>query len=208
MFISVVIINIYMHTQFILASSSKSRLKILKQAGINFIQQKPLCDEDKIKKNIFFDKKSPGNYAKRLSLEKAISISVLEKNKDKIVMGCDTIIVYKNKIIQKARNIKQAQHKIKMLSGNKHKIISAVTLCKNKKKIWQCQQTTNVQMRKLNQIEISNYLEKAGKKILDSVGCYQIESLGPTIIENINGDFFNVMGLPLFKILKYLFEQK
>ena len=98
--------------------------------------------------------------------------------------------------------------KIKQLSGKKHKIISGLTICKNGKKIWSCVVTTQVKIRKLNSIEINEYLLQAGKKILHSVGCYQVESLGPQIIEEIRGDFFNVMGLPLFKLLKYVSSNK
>ena len=51
-------------------------------------------------------------------------------------------------------------------------------------------------------------MNKTGKQILSSVGCYQIESLGPNIIERIKGDYFNVMGLPLFNLLDYLYSNK
>ncbi len=202
------IINISMHNKIVLASSSKSRSKILKNAGIDFLQIKPLCDEEKIKKIIKSKKNKPKQYAKKLSFEKAKSISVSKKFKNDIVIGCDTIILYKKKIFDKANNMTEAKNKIKLLSGKKHKIISAITICKNGKKIWQCEETTFVKIRKMKTKQISTYLNKAGKKILESVGCYQIESLGPTIIENIDGDFFNVMGLPLFKLNNYLLKNK
>ena len=92
--------------------------------------------------------------------------------------------------------------KIKNLSGKKHKIVSGVTICKNGKKLWECTQTSQVTMRKLTHAQIEKYLKKTGKQVLNSVGCYQIESFGPHIVENISGDLFNVMGLPLFKLLK------
>ena len=61
-------------------------------------------------------------------------------------------------------------------------------------------ETTVVEIRKLRK-QIEGYLKKSGKQILQSVGCYQLEALGPQIIKDIKGDFFNVMGLPLFKLL-------
>ena len=93
---------------------------------------------------------------------------------------------------------------LKTLSGKSHKIISALTVFINGKRQWDCHDTTFVKIRKMSDDKISNYLSRTGEDILSSVGCYQIENLGPTIIENIRGDFFNVMGLPLFKLLKYL----
>ncbi len=202
------IINNSMHKQIVLASSSKSRSKILKNAGIHFFQINPLCDEEAIKKRIKSKKNKPKQYVKKLSFEKAKSISVLKKFKKETVVGCDTIIIYNKKIFDKANNMTEAKNKIKLLSGKKHKIISALTICENGKKIWQCEETTHVKIRKMNSKQISTYLNKTGKKILDSVGCYQIESFGPTIIENIDGDFFNVMGLPLFKLINYLLKNK
>ena len=68
--------------------------------------------------------------------------------------------------------------------------------------------STNVKIRKISKQEIEKYLKETGPQILQSVGCYQVESLGPQIIESINGDFFNVMGLPLFRLLNYVSTHK
>ena len=59
-------------------------------------------------------------------------------------------------------------------------------------------------MKTLNQKQIDTYLKKTGKNILSSVGCYQVERLGPQIIKSIKGDFFNVLGFPLFPFLIFL----
>ena len=194
----------FINKEYILASSSLSRSRILKNCGFRFKQVRPLCDEEKIKKLIKKNKiKKPSLIAKKLSYEKAKSISKEKKYFNKRVIGCDTLICLNNKIYDKANNIEEAKDKIKKLSGKKHKIISGLTICINGKKAWQCFEITEVKIRKLDERDIKKYLKKTGKQILESVGCYQIESLGPNIIENINGDFFNVMGLPLFKLLKY-----
>ena len=94
------------------------------------------------------------------------------------------------------------------MSGKKHKIVSGLTICRKGKRIWQCSSTTVVKIRKINKHQIDKYLKQTGSQILNSVGCYQIESLGPVIIEDIKGDFFNVMGIPLFKLLKYVSKNK
>ena len=74
--------------------------------------------------------------------------------------------------------------------------------------VWKTTQVSLVKIRKLNEQEVDRYLSKFGKEVLSSVGCYQIESTGPNIIENIKGDFFNVMGFPLFPFLKFLKRYK
>ena len=196
------------HNRYILASSSKSRYQILKNSGFSFNCIKPLCDEEQIKKQIRRKKTSPTNTAKKLSYEKAKSISNKSKYFNHKVIGCDTLIYLNKRIFDKAKNIKQAKQKIKTLSGRKHKIVSAITICLGGKKIWQCSSTTEVKIRKLTEQQIDMYFKKTGIQILNSVGCYQIESLGPNIVEDIHGDFFNVMGLPLFKLLKYVYINK
>ena len=72
------------------------------------------------------------------------------------------------------------------------------------KQIWSYKQTSTIEIRKLNTEEIKKYLNKSGKDILTSVGCYQAERLGPQIIKSIKGDFFNVLGFPLFPFLSFL----
>ena len=196
-----------MHTKFILASSSSSRYKILKDSGFSFIKISPDTNEEKIKKQIK-KKKKPALIAKKLSYEKAKSISLKKKYFDYTVIGCDTLIYLGDKIFDKAKNISDAKKKLTNLSGKKHKIVSGVTIFRQGKKIYQFSETTQVKIRKLNKNKINNYLNKTGKQILSSVGCYQVEALGPVIIEDIKGDFFNVMGLPLFKLLKYVSKNK
>ena len=90
------------------------------------------------------------------------------------------------------------------MAGKKHSIYSSASVFYNKKEVWNKTQKTTVKIRKLTEKEINLYLSSVGKKILSSVGCYHIEVGGANIIENIKGDFFNVMGFPLFPFLKFL----
>ncbi|MDC3131741.1 Maf family protein [Pelagibacteraceae bacterium] len=196
-----------MHNKFILASSSASRYKILKDSGFSFIKISPETDEEKIKKQIRKEK-TPAFIAKKLSYEKAKSISLKKKYFYHTVIGCDTLIYIGDKIFDKAKNINEAKKKLANLSGKKHNIVSGVTIFRKGKKIYQFSETTQIKIRLLNKNKINNYLNKTGKQILSSVGCYQVEALGPIIIEDIKGDFFNVMGLPLFKLLKYVSKNK
>ena len=208
MLITIRFINMITHSIYVLASTSKSRYTILKNAGFNFKQVKPACDEEKLKKKLKLKKNNPSYIAKKLSYEKAKSISETKTHYNNYVIGCDTLIYMNGKIFDKAKNINEAHEKIKALSGRKHKIVSGLTVCKKGQKVWGCSSTTIVKIRKINSLQINNYLQKTGKQILMSVGCYQVESLGPQIIEDIRGDFFNVMGLPLFKLLKFISTNK
>ena len=191
---------------FLLASNSASRYKLLKNAGLNFIKTTPLCNEEQIKTKLLGLKINKQNLSKHLAKEKALSVS--KKNKNKLVVGADTVIIFQNEIINKANNLNDAKKKLKKLSGKSHKIISAASVCYRGKQIWSTQQQSTVLLRRLNNKQIDDYLKKTGKQILSSVGCYQIEKLGPQIIKLIKGDFFNVLGFPLFPFLLFLYDKE
>ena len=191
-----------LNKKFILASNSTSRKRLLKNAGLSFFTEKPLCDEEHIKDQLLKKSINLKKLPKLLAEAKALSVS---KNKTKhLVVGSDTIILFNNKIINKAKTIEEAKKKLQKLSGKKHQITSGVSVCLNNKQIWSYQQTSTIYMNTLNKKQINTYLKKTGKNILSSVGCYQAEKLGPQIIKSINGDFFNVLGFPLFPFLTFL----
>ena len=198
-----------MHTshvkKFLLASKSSSRYRLLKNAGLAFQTAIPNCDEGRIKAQLLKSKISIKNLAKYLAREKAMSVSNKTNN---LVVGSDTIIIFQNTLINKAKNLSQAKSKLKKLSGKKHKIISAVSVCHKEKQIWFTQQESTITLRKLSTDQIDHYLKKTGKEILSSVGCYQAEKLGPKIIKSIKGDFFNVLGFPLFPFLSFLYNRE
>ena len=196
------VIHMLLNIKFILASNSASRKLLLKNAGLSFFIEKPLCDEDIIKRQLLKKKINKKNLPKLLAKAKALSVS--KKNTKQLVVGSDTIILFNNKIINKARTIDEAKKKLQKLSGKKHQIISGASVCLNNKQIWSYQQTSTIHMNTLNQAQIDIYLKKTGKNILPSVGCYQVEKFGPQIIKSINGDFFNVLGFPLFPFLTFL----
>ena len=191
-----------LNRQFILASNSASRKKLLKNAGLSFFTKSPLCDEDYIKDQLLKKNINKKKLPKLLAEAKALSVS--KKNTKHLVVGSDTIILFNNKIINKAKTIREAKKKLQKLSGKKHQIISSASVCLNNKQIWSHQQTSTIHMNTLNQKQIDTYLKKTGKNILSSVGCYQVERLGPQIIKSIKGDFFNVLGFPLFPFLIFL----
>ena len=197
-----IVIHMILNKQFILASNSASRKMLLKNAGLKFFSEKPLCNEDYIKDQLLKKNTKKTNLPKLLAEAKALSVS--ENNTKYLVVGSDTIILFNNTIINKAKTMKEAKKKLQKLSGKKHQIISGASVCLNNKQIWSYQQTSTIHMNALNQKQINIYLEKTGKNILSSVGCYQVERLGPQIIKSIKGDFFNVLGFPLFPFLTFL----
>ena len=192
----------FINTQFILASKSLSRKKLLKNNNLNFIQIKPTCNEKNYKKELLKKGKPPAQIATELSKLKARSVGKQRKNI--LVVGSDTTISFEGRLVEKAKTMIEAKKKIKMFSGKKHTITSAASAYYNNRLVWSNIDKTTVKLRKINNKEIDIYLKKTGNQILNCVGCYQVEKSGPNIIENIKGDFFNVMGFPLFSFLFFL----
>ena len=200
------LINMFFNNPFILASSSKSRYKILKNNNLSFSKTKPKCNEDIFKKQLIKKNLTPKKICLELARLKSQSVS---KNKNnKLIVGSDTVISFNNKLLSKAKNIKDAKKKIKLLSGKTHTLYSAVSVFCNNKEVWHTTQKSSIKIRVMSNHEINKYITRAGKDILNAVGCYQVELMGPNIIESFKGDFFNIMGFPLFPFLTFLKEYK
>ena len=191
--------------KIILASSSLSRKRILRNLKINFIIKKPTTNEEKIKKKMKRKTLSTKKITYELAKQKSLSIS--KKNKNAIVVGCDTMIEVGKKTIDKAKNLNQAKKTLRFLSGKKHHIYSSIFVSKNNKKEWGCTTRSTVFIKKLSNNEINSYLKKTGKAVIQSVGCYHSETIGPLIFSKLNGDFYNIMGFPVLRFLKYIREK-
>jgi len=123
-----------LNIKFVLASNSASRKMLLKNAGLSFFIEKPLCDEDYIKSKLLKKNINKKKLPKLLAKAKALSIS--KKNTKHLVVGSDTIILFNNKIINKAKTIEEAKKKLQTLSGKKHQIISGASVCLGNKQVW------------------------------------------------------------------------
>ena len=124
MFITIKTVHMIFSKDFLLASNSSSRHRLLKSAGLKFQTIKPRCNEELIKEKLLNLEINIKNLPKYLAKEKALSVS---KKTNKLVVGSDTIIIFQNTLISKANNFKEAKKKLQKLSGKKHKIISAVS---------------------------------------------------------------------------------
>ena len=196
----------FFNNKFILASSSLSRFKILKNNKLNFFKVDPICNEASLKNKLIL-KKTPH---KKISLElaKLKSKSVSKKTKDILILGADTVISFQGKVLSKVKNLKEAKKTILSFSEKKHTVYSSAVVFFNNREVWSVSQKSVITIRRLSEGDVDRYLKRSGKKILSSVGCYQVELLGPNIIEGVEGDFFNVQGLPLFPFLRFLNNYK
>ena len=175
----------------ILASKSPRRREILENTKVRFSIKESQIDE------IIKADESPKETVMRLAYEKALDVA--NNNKESLVIGADTIVVINDKILGKPKNEKEAYEMIKLLSGKTHYVITGfalINLSLNKKVI-DCE-VSQVTFKELSEECIKDYINT--KESLDKAGAYGIQGYGGLLVKNIQGDYFNIVGLPISKI--------
>ena len=190
-------INIFIMRKIILASASPRRREILEITGLNF----DICGSD-YEEDLNLSRR-PRELARFLSRKKAEPIA--HKYKNAIIIAADTFIVFNKRLLGKPHTEKEAGKMLRMLNGKTHSVITGYTIIDTGSgKILSRSVETKVYLNKLCRKEISAYIRS--KEPLDKAGAYAIQGLGAAFIDKIDGDFFNVMGLPLCALTKSLKE--
>ncbi len=181
--------------QLILASSSARRIEMIESIQIKFKIVKPnIIEKRKINE-------SPTQYVQRLSLEKALAAYKLTPTA-KAVLAADTIVVYKNKVLEKPKSRNDAFKMLKSLSGKKHKVTTGWCWLINdkQKRITKSYfQTTEVVFAKRPDSFWKWYSQT--NEPLDKAGAYAAQGIGLSFIDKLNGSYSNVVGLPLSKVI-------
>ena len=181
--------------RIILASQSPRRKQLLEWAEINFDIVVKETDES------YPPGLSVEDAAIYIARNKALAVRN-ELHGPKIILAADTIVVLKNEIIGKPKNRQDAIGILSLLSNNKHIVITGVVIIQNEKEI-AFADTTEVWFHELTKEQIEFYVDKY--KPYDKAGAYAIQEwIGVTGIKSINGDFYNVMGLPVSRVVKEL----
>jgi len=191
-----------MFEEIILASKSLVRKKILEENGIKCIIEPSNIDEDLIKESLLKENANPKLISKNLAELKANKVS--QKKNGNLVLGADSIINLKEKIISKPSNRDEALAILQKLNGQKHQLISSVCISKNGSMIWNYTDIAVLTMKQMNNQELKSYLAKIKDKELYAYNVYQIEGEGKSLFSNIEGDENTIMGLPIKQIKEYL----
>lgn len=177
----------------ILASNSPRRAKLLKDAGLEFIIEPSHLEE------IVDEKLKPEDLAQDLAKMKAMHVASTHPND--VVIGADTIVVFGNEIFGKPKDKEDACRMLKLLSGERHIVYTAVALVKGDK-IHTFVSATEVTMKSLSDLEIRNYVDTG--EPMDKAGAYAIQGEGGNMVDYFKGDFFTIVGLPLKDLLEAL----
>lgn len=183
--------------KLVLASKSIARINMLKAAGLEF-EAIPADIDESLEQQAGSD---PQDIAQNLAAQKALAVAA---KTDALVIGADQVLELEGEILTKAENEDQAREKLKTLRGKTHHLISAVCVAKDGKVLWQQSQTASLKMAAFDDAFLQSYLEKAGPALTRSVGAYELESLGVRLFEEVKGDYFTILGMPLLPLLTYL----
>ena len=181
--------------KIVLASASPRRREILEKTGLNF----SICASD-YKENLDLSLK-PHKLARFLSLKKAEAVA--HKYKDAIIIAADTFIYFKDRLLGKPHTGAAAEKMLRLLNGKVHSVITGYTVMDTASgQIVSKSVVTKVYFRKIAEDELSAYVRS--REPLDKAGAYGVQGLGAVFIEKIEGDFFNVVGLPLCALTESL----
>jgi septum formation protein len=180
---------------FIVASASPRRKEILSMGGFGFRIIPSDCDET-IK-----EKLSPEETVKVLAERKALS--VLEKNENSVVLGCDTVVALGDEILGKPSDREDAFKMIKALSGKTHRVCTGVCIA-DKDKTNTFVSVAEVEFYELSDETAESYV--ATGECDDKAGAYGIQGLGGTLVKSIKGDYYAIVGLPYAETVRVLSE--
>ena len=183
--------------KLILASGSPRRAEILNFVGWEFEKRTADIDETSLQGE------SPEKYVRRLAEEKAAAVA--EKYENALILGADTIVVIDEEIIGKPKDLEDARAMLQKLSGKRHEVFTGVALIKienGKAETKVDLQKTKVKFAELNESEI-NFLVEKGEP-LDKAGAYAVQAQAALFIEEIKGDYWNVVGLPINLVYEML----
>lgn len=178
-------------SKIILASASPRRSELLRQAGIEF----DVCvsgAEETADPSL-----SPDELTVSIARQKAMCVA--KNHPDAVVLGADTVVAIGDKILGKPADADDAKRMLALLSGKVHSVYTGVCIVSGGKRS-EFYQKTDVKFYPLTQSEIDAYI--ATGEPMDKAGAYGIQGRGCVLVESISGDYFNVVGLPVARVVR------
>ena len=188
----------------VLASSSAIRARMLAAAGVDAIIDPAAIDEARIKAGSQAAGGDAGSCAQLLAEAKAEHIA--GRHRGALVLGADQILECDGRWFDKPRDLEEARAQLQALSGRTHRLITAAAVVRDSAVLWRAIETARLTMRCVSEAFLDRYLAAMGKRVLATVGGYELEGLGAQLMTRVEGDYFAILGLPLLPLLAFLRE--
>tara|TARA_Y100000768_G_scaffold388445_1_gene384405 strand:- start:3630 stop:4223 length:594 start_codon:yes stop_codon:yes gene_type:complete len=191
------ILNTQLTKQVIIGTKSKSRKNIFRSLSIKFNYRSANIDEKKV-----LNLKNNKNDALKIAIAKAKYLS--SKYENKIIITFDTTILFQRKTIYKCDTMKCCSKLLKLFGNKKHRLYTGMVFMINNKIIQKKLTSTDIMFKKNNINKINKYVKKNFSQIRSAVGCYNIESYGKDLFQNINKSYYNILGIDIINFLKMM----
>ena len=189
-----------MEERLVLASRSAARRAMLENAGVTFEVRVAGVDEEAIMAaSCDLDAAA---LAVRLAEAKALAVS--RDDETAWVLGSDQTLAFGGGLVSKARSLEAARERLRAMRGRTHQLHSGAALAVKGEIVWSGVDTVGMRMRDFSDAFLDAYLAAEGEALLSCVGSYRLEGLGSQLFEAVDGDYFTVLGLPLWPVLAEL----
>ena len=175
---------------------------MLENAGVPFRVEPADINEEAVRRTLATRSAPIEEVASTLAWKKAEAVSALRPGS--LVLGADQMLECEGRRFDKPADIAEACRQLQALQGRTHSLVTAAVLVSDGERLWNHTEVCRLTMRSLSCECLQVYLDEVGERVLESVGCYQIEGRGIRLFERIEGDWHAIIGLPLVAVLNEL----
>jgi septum formation protein len=174
----------------------------MEAAGLDFTAEAARIDEREVEAPLVRAGTSPEALAQALASAKAHDVA--SRHPSCHVIGSDQVMSLDGRIYHKCTSVDMAREQLRSMRGKTHRLSSAISIVRDGQEIWTHVAVADMTFRHFSDSFLDHYVDRAGPRVLLTVGAYSYEGLGQQLFERVEGDFFTIIGLPMLPLLAAL----